>query len=144
MTSVNQRANRTSLRAVLLIAAVVAASACGGESGGDAERFCGEVDTNKAALTNPQLEFADDIEPYIELYRSIGEVAPLSIEAEWNQLISNYETVSTVIPGDTDSEQAAVVSALQSEEAAAAVSSWLAANCAVDLGPLATLVARDG
>lgn len=132
------------MRHAVLLATVAVASACGGESGGDAERFCGEVDENKAALTNPQLEFADDIEPYIDLYRSIGDVAPLAIEAEWNQLISNYETVSTVVPGDTESEQAAVVSALQSEEAAAAVSSWLASNCAVDLGPLATLVARDG
>lgn len=119
------------------------AVACGGASGGDAERFCGEVDANKAALTSPDLEFADDIEPYIDLYREIGEYAPLAIEPEWNQLITNYETVSTVVPGDTESEQAAIVSALQSEKSAAAVSSWLADNCAVDLGPLATLVAHD-
>jgi hypothetical protein len=146
MTSdVHHRGARRAARACLLIGALAAvAVACGDERGGDAERFCGEVDANKAALTDPQLEFADDIEPYIDLYRSIGEVAPLSIEAEWNQLIVNYETVSTVVLGDTESEQTAVVSALQSEKAAATVSSWLAENCAVDLGPLATLVEHGG
>lgn len=127
----------------LLAGAAIIAAACGGDDRASAERFCGEVEVNKAALTNPQLEFADDIEPYIDLYRSIGELAPLSIEAEWNQLTSNFETASTVVPGDADSEQAAVVSALQSEQAAAAVSSWLAENCTVELGPLATLVAHD-
>jgi hypothetical protein len=143
MMSIHHRVGRTSTRAVLVAGLATIAAACGGDSGGDAERFCGEVDANKAELVSPNLEFADDIEPYIDLYREIGEYAPLAIEPEWNQLIANYETVSTVIPGDTESEQAAVVSALQSEKAAAAVSSWLADNCAVDLGPLATLVAHD-
>lgn len=143
MQSANHRYGRQGTRALLIAGVLFTVAACGGEEGSNAERFCGEVDANKAALTNPQLEFADDIEPYIELYRSIGELAPLSIETEWNQLISNYETASTVVLGDIESEQAAVVSALQSEDAAAAVSSWLAQNCAVELGPLATLVARD-
>lgn len=143
MQSANHRYGRHGTRALLIAGVLFTVAACGGEEGSNAERFCGEVDANKAALTNPQLEFADDIEPYIELYRSIGELAPLSIETEWNQLISNYETASTVVLGDIESEQAAVVSALQSEDAAAAVSSWLAQNCAVELGPLATLVARD-
>lgn len=143
MKSVNHRYGRNGTCALLFAGVLVTAAACSGEDGADAERFCGEVEANKAALTNPQLEFADDIEPYIELYRSIGELAPLSIETEWNQLISNYETASTVVPGDSESEQAMVVSALQSEEAAAAVSSWLAQNCAVELGPLSTVVAHD-
>ncbi len=142
MTSVSRRKHRVAVRSFLL-AVVATVASCGGESGGNAERFCGEVDENKAALTSPRLEFADDIEPYIDLYRSIGAFTPLAIETEWNQLIANYETVSTVVVGDAESEQAAVVSALQTEQAAAAVSSWLATNCAVDLGPLATLVAHD-
>ncbi|RLE25932.1 MAG: hypothetical protein DRJ50_01985, partial [Actinobacteria bacterium] len=85
-----------------VIASVVAAiviAACGGEDdGGSAERFCGEIEANKEALTNPQLEFSDDIGPLLQLYSHVGDVAPLSIAEEWNQLVSAYETASTVVP----------------------------------------------
>ena len=107
--------------------------------GGDAERFCGEVEVNQARLTSPELASSADIEPLLELYRTIGEFAPLSIEAEWDQLTLNYETASTVVPGDDASLQKAVAMALQSEQAAARVKQWLVDNCALDIGPVATL-----
>ena len=109
----------------------------------DAGRFCGEVEANRVALTDPRIEFSDDIEPFLALYRSVGELAPLAIEDEWDRLVDNYETASTVVPGDVDSEQRAITSALQSEEAATEVSTWLRENCGVDLGPLSTLVPID-
>ena len=37
----------------------------------------------------------------------------------------------------------ALAAAYQSESAAVAVSDWLQANCAVDIGPLTTIVPRD-
>ncbi len=55
---------------------------------------------NKDALTNPTLTYADDIEPLLDLYRTIGELAPLAVERDWNQLVTAYETASTVVPGD--------------------------------------------
>ncbi|MFN3254888.1 MAG: hypothetical protein ACE37B_04275 [Ilumatobacter sp.] len=122
------------------VAAVGLLAACGGDSGGSAERFCGEIDVNRAALTSPDLRFTDDVEELLVLYRSIGELAPLAIEEEWSQLIVNYETASTVVPGDPASMQLVVVTALESEAAAARVGEWLMQNCGVDLGPLATLV----
>lgn len=126
--------------AALALTATAFLAACGGDGGGNAERFCGEIDVNKAALTSPDLRFIDDVEELLDLYRSIGELAPLAIEDEWNQLIVNYETASTVVPDDPASVQLAVVSALESESAAARVGEWLEQNCGVDLGPLATLV----
>ena len=44
--------------------------------------------------------FEDDIEPLLELYRDIAELAPLAIEPEWDQLVTAYETAATVVPGD--------------------------------------------
>jgi hypothetical protein len=130
--------------ALALAVLVISAASCGSDSdpAGDAQRFCGEVQAHKEALTQPELASSDDILPLIELYRMVGEFAPLAIEAEWDQLIANYETASTVIPGDEDSEQRMVESALRTEKSAVAVSRWLIDNCAVDLGPVATIVAQ--
>lgn len=119
---------------------VAAAAGCGGESGGNAERFCGEVAANKDALTNPVLTYADDIEPLLDLYREIGDLAPLAVEDDWNQLVAAYETASTVVPGEPASEQEALAAIYSSEESAAAVDQWLRANCAVDIGPVFTIV----
>jgi hypothetical protein len=125
----------------LLVAAIVAIAACG-ESGGNAERFCGEIAANADALTNPQLVYSDDIEPLLELYRDIGDLAPLAVEEDWNQLVSAYETASTVVIGDQASEQEALAAIYSSEESAATIDRWLRANCAVDIGPVATIVSH--
>ena len=125
------------MRKLLVLCLLVAA--CGDE-GGDAERFCGEVAANAEALTNPTVEFEDDIEPLLELYREIGALAPLAIEEEWNQLVTAYETAGRVVPGDAASEQEALAAIYSSEKSAAAIDRWLRANCAVDIGPVATIV----
>jgi hypothetical protein len=54
--------------------------------------------------------------------------------------VSAYETASTVIIGDQESEQAALTAAYSSEKSAAAIEAWLLANCAVDIGPVFTIV----
>lgn len=129
--------------AATTIAALLIAACGGDDSGGSAERFCGEVEANKEALTNPQLEFSDDIGPLLQLYSDVGEVAPLSIEKEWSQLVSAYETASTVVPGDEESEQIVLAAIYSSESAAAAVGTWLRENCAVDIGPVLTIVEQS-
>lgn len=119
--------------------------ACGDDdSAGNAERFCGEIEVNQTALFAPDLASTAEIAPLLELYREIGELAPLAIEAEWDQLVLNYETASTVVPGDDASIQAATAQAYQSEQSAAAVKRWLIDNCALDIGPVATIVAQGG
>ena len=125
-------------------AATLLLAACGDDDAGNAERFCGEIDENRELLTSPSLAFSDDVEPLLDLYREVADLAPLAIEEEWDQLVATYETASTVVIGDEESEQAALVAAYQSEEAAVAVANWLRDNCAVDIGPLTTVVAHDG
>jgi len=123
-----------------VLVVVAAAAGCGGDSGGDAERFCGEIAANKDALTKPELNYSDDIEPLLDLYRGIGDLAPLAVEDDWNQLVAAYETASTVVPGDQASEQEALAAIYSSEESAAAIDQWLRSNCAVDIGPVFTIV----
>lgn len=136
--------HRPLVRALLVIRLAVAGSlgvvACASdEPAGDAERFCTEIEANRVTLADPDLTSSDDIAPLLTLYRDIGEFAPLAIETEWDQVTLNYETASTVVPGDDDSVQIAVAMALRSEKSAIAVSEWLDANCGVDLGPIATV-----
>lgn len=124
--------------------ATVAFAACGGGEGPSAERFCGEIAANKDAITNPTLVDADDIEPFLEMYREIATLAPLAVEDDWNQLLSAYETASTVVPGDEASEQEALAAIYSSEKSAAAIERWLRENCAVDIGPVFTIVPHPG
>jgi hypothetical protein len=123
-----------------LVVTAAALSACGGDEDPSAERFCGEVAANKEALTNPQLGYTDDIGPLLDLYRRIGALAPLGVQADWDQIVSAYETASTVVIGDQESEQQALTAIYSSEKSAAAVEAWLMANCAVDIGPVFTIV----
>lgn len=95
-------------------------------------------------LTNPGLSTSDQVGPLLDLYREIGAFAPIAIAIEWQQLVLNYETASTVAPGDDASMQRAVATALQSEQAAAQVKGWLVDNCALDIGPVATIAPQGG
>jgi hypothetical protein len=123
-----------------VIVAGTIVGACGGDEAPSAERFCGEVAANKDALTNPELGYDDDIEPLLDLYRDIADLAPLGVADDWNQLVSAYETASTVVIGDQASEQEALTAIYSSEKSAAAVEAWLRANCAVEIGPVFTIV----
>ncbi len=136
--------SRTPVVAASVAIALLAGCSSGGDGAGDAERFCGEVQVNADRLTQPDLQFSDDIEPFLDLYREIGALAPLAIEPEWDQLINAYETASTVVPGDPESEQAALAAIFSTEKSAAAVDRWLETNCAVDIGPVFTIVAQNG
>lgn len=137
-------ANLLRTGAGLGLVALLATACSDDDPAGNAQRFCGEIELHQAELTNPDLTSSDQIEPLLDLYRDIGELAPLAIEAEWNQLTLNYETASTIVPGDDESVQRALTVALQSEKSAAEVSRWLEDNCALDIGPVATISPQDG
>ena len=112
-------------------------AACG-DDGGSTERFCDEILTNRdAILTTPAT--ADEIDDFVGLYRRLGEAAPLAIGEEWQALVVNYETASTVEPGDAESVQRAVETALRTERSAVAVREWVSTNCGVDLPEVPTM-----
>ena len=122
---------------VLWASATLLVGACGDEGGSEAD-FCADIREHRDAILAPP-PTADDIDDFVELHREIGRVAPLAIEQEWGDLVVNYETASTVDPGDPESVQRVVETAVRTEESVTAVQQWVAANCDVDLGPVATV-----
>lgn len=123
--------------ALVPIAAVMAS--CGDDGPGDTARFCSEVQEHLPTLT-ARPETLADVDAFVALYRDIGDVAPLSIEAHWEALTRNYETASTVDPSDPASLEAARAQAFATEESAVAVRDFLLTQCNVDMGPISTIV----
>ena len=122
----------------LVLAAIVVGCA---PDAGDTARFCGQVAANQEAILAVPAT-ADEIDDLVSTYRTIGESAPLAIEQEWDDLVLNYETASTVDPGDAESVQRVVAQAVRTERSAIAVHDWLLANCDVALGDVATIGAN--
>jgi hypothetical protein len=121
------------------------AAGCGDDdaSGGDAERFCGEIQQDIAAVVSPTLTTEDDLDELLARYRELGDLAPLAVEGHWAVIVRNVETASTVVPTDPASVQRAVAQAYATERSAVAVQRWLLANCGIDIGPVATITPQD-
>lgn len=124
-------------------AVAVGAGACGGEATANAEEFCAEVDDNKEAITAPLLRTEADVRAFVDLHQRIGELAPLAIEQEWDDITSNYETAATIDPDDPESIERARAKAYATERSVVAVRDWLRATCRVNLGPVTTIVPHD-
>lgn len=118
-------------------------AACGDNGAGDAERFCGEIDADPAAVVAPPIGTDDELDATMTHYRMLADLAPVAIEEEWRDLVLNVETASTVVPGDDESMQRAVAQAYATEQSAVAVRDWLLTNCSIDLGPVATIAIHD-
>jgi hypothetical protein len=127
--------------ALAVLATMVAG--CGDDDAGDAERFCGEIQQDIATVVSPTLTTDDDLDELLTRYRELGELAPLAVENHWRMIVKNLETASTVVPADPDSVQRAVAQAYATERSAVAVQRWLLANCAIDIGPVATITPQD-
>jgi hypothetical protein len=121
------------------MAGVTIAGACGSDDGGDAASFCSELAAHSAEIVSPTLVSDGDVDDTVDLYRRLGERAPLAIVEEWRDLVENVETASTVAPDDPESVQRAVAVAYATERSAVAVHRWVLDNCGLDLGPVATI-----
>ena len=120
--------------------ALAVSSACGGgdDVASDAERFCGEAIENRNNLVAPPLATAADVTATLEFYRLMGELAPIGISDEWNDVLVSLETASTILPGDPESEQLVAKTAYATEPSAFAVKTWLLENCKLDI-PITTI-----
>jgi len=114
------------------------ATSCG-DDGGDTARFCAQVKDHSTELTS-RPETVAGYGEMLDLYRRIGDDAPLAIEPEWQALVINYETASTVDVTDPGSMQRALAQAYATEESAVAVHQFVSARCGTDLGPVSTVV----
>jgi hypothetical protein len=125
--------------AAALVALAALALSCGDDGPGDTARFCAEVKAHTAELVTPPKELAD-VAAFVGLYKRIDRVAPLAVQPHWEALILNYETASTVDPGDPASLQRAYRQAYATEASAVKVHDFLLTNCGVDIGPVSTIV----
>ncbi|CAN5771289.1 hypothetical protein BH20ACT4_BH20ACT4_11320 [soil metagenome] len=139
-------ARRRSQRLLVSLAALAAVGgACGGDAAtANAEKFCAEVDVNKLAITAPKLRTEGDVMAFVDLHRRLGELAPLAIAQEWNDVTSNYETAATIDPDDPQSVERSKSKAYATERSAVIVRDWLRATCRVNLGPVTTIVPQRG
>lgn len=129
--------------AFTIVTGAAALSGCSDDDGGDTQQFCAEVAANTAAIVTPALVTEDDVDETLDTYRELADLAPISIEEEWRDLLVNIETASTMVPDDPESLQRTVAVAYATERSAVAVRNWVLANCGVDLGPVATIAPQD-
>jgi hypothetical protein len=119
---------------VILVVAALSLVACDDDGAGDAEQFCTSVAENVDALrANPVTAVA--VEDLIDLWRDVGDDAPLAIEEEWNTHADNLE-----LAWSGDDQQDVLASTFAAERSAVAIAAWLEDNCAIEWGPVTTIV----
>jgi hypothetical protein len=131
---------------VLLVAALcVTLTACGGDDvvQSDAERFCGEAIAQRNTILAPPLSTEAELTATLDFYRLMGQLAPIAIAEQWNDLVVNLETAITIVPGDPASEQRVALQAYATERSAYEVATWLKKNCDLDLGPITTIAPQS-
>lgn len=129
------------LAALMLAFVIVACSPNGGVTG-DTAVFCQTARDNRELLLNPPMTTPYEVDETIKFYDQMGQVAPLAIAEDWNQLVDAMRTANKLVPGNEESEQLVAKTAFASELAAYNVAQWLQANCGVDL-PITTIVSHD-
>ena len=120
-------------------------AACGGDGDevqSDAQRFCGEAIANRNVIVAPPLGNEAELTATLDFYRLMGELAPVAIATEWNDVLVSMETASTVVIGDPESEQVVAMTAYATEPSAFAVKKWLLDNCRLDI-PITTIAPQQ-
>ena len=90
----------------------------------------------------PPMSTEAELEATLDFYRLMGQLAPLAIAEQWNEIVAAMETAATVVPGDPDSEQQAALQAYATERAAYEVAVWLRRNCGVEI-PIITIAPQE-
>lgn len=129
---------------VVALASVAGLAACSGgdEVTSDAERFCGQAIEHRDALVAPPLSTDAEVDATLDFYRLMGQLAPISIADEWNDVLVSLETASSLVPGDPASEQLVAATAYATEPSAFAVQQWLVDNCGLDI-PITTIAPQE-
>jgi hypothetical protein len=122
---------------------VVTLAGCGDDGvQSDAERFCGEATARRDMIIAPPMATEAELAATLDFYRLMGQLAPLAIAEQWNQIVSTMETASTVVPGDPASQQTVALQAYATERSAYEVAVWLKRNCNVDI-PITTIAPQN-
>ncbi len=128
----------TRILAVLAALLPLGAAACSDDAAQRSEaNYCTQVGNHLADLNAPSLATGDDIDRVVDAWRAVAQSAPLAIEEEWNTMVANIETASTVDPNDADSMQLVADSARSSEPAANRVIAYTQQRCGALIGSVA-------
>ena len=128
----------TRILAVLAALLPLGAAACSDDAAQRSEaNYCTQVGNHLADLNAPSLATGDDIDRVVDAWRAVAQSAPLAIEEEWNTMVANIETASTVDPNDADSMQLVAESARSSEPAANRVIAYTQQRCGALIGSVA-------
>lgn len=129
--------------AALALTSLLSLAGCGDDGvQSNAERFCGEATTRRDMIVSPPMATEDEVAATLDFYRLMGQLAPVAIAEQWNDIVHAMETASTVAPGDPSSEQQVALEAYASERSAYEVAVWLKRNCGVDI-PITTIAPQD-
>ena len=132
-----------SLAAITAAIVLTTLAGCGDDGvQSDAERFCGEASTRRDMIVAPPMATEQEVDATLDFYRLMGELAPVAIADQWNQIVTAMETASTVAPGDPDSQQQVALQAYATERSAYEVAVWLKRNCGVDI-PITTIAPQE-
>ncbi|HEY5663906.1 MAG TPA: hypothetical protein VIS05_07715 [Ilumatobacter sp.] len=108
----------------------------------DAERFCSEAIAQRDNIVSPPLRTEAELRATLDFFRLMGQLAPVAIADEWNDLVVNLETAAALVPGDAESEQLVAMTAYATEPSAYRVKRWLADNCGVEI-PITTIAPQE-
>jgi hypothetical protein len=129
--------------ATCALTSLLSLAACGDDGvESNAERFCGEATNRRDMIVSPPMATEEEVEATLDFYRLMGQLAPVAIAEQWNDIVNAMETASTIAPGDPSSEQQVALQAYATERSAYEVAVWLKRNCAVDI-PITTIAPQD-
>jgi hypothetical protein len=129
------------IAAPALLAATLVA--CGDDGvTADAERFCGEAAAQQARIVNPPMASEAELEETLEFFTLMGQLAPLEISEQWNDVVEAMETASTVVPSDPESVERAALQAYATERSAYEIKVYLQRVCGVDI-PITTIAPQE-
>ena len=114
-----------------------------GGRGGDTASFCADVADNIDYLRFADFQNLDQVDTIIDLYKKIGDNAPLDIEPDWDAIVLELQTVRDADLTDAEAVEEMYARIYRTEPSYLAVVDWLQVNCGVDLGPVVTIVSHD-
>lgn len=121
--------------ASVALASLLTVAGCGSAPTRSAEKFCGELTAHKDDIhTLPQTP--EEVSALISLYSRMGEVAPLEIQADWDQLSTNLKTANSVDVNNPTSVQGVADAAYATQRSAENLVKWARTTCGLDLGPV--------
>jgi hypothetical protein len=127
----------------MCVSLLILVAGCGDDAiSSDAERFCGEATDQRDMIVAPPMATEAELEATLDFYHLMGELAPVAISEQWNDIVTALETASTIVPGDPASEQQVALQAYATERSAYEVSVWLRTYCAVDI-PITTIAPQE-